>query len=414
MKVAGLFAGIGGLEVGLDRAGHRTVLLCEIDKAACEVLKKHFPEVPITEDIHDLKRLPSEVELVAAGFPCQDLSQAGMTRGLNGTESVLVNEIFRLLKRKRTPHVLLENVSFMLHLHKGQVLRYVIGRLEELGYAWAYRVVDTRSFGIPQRRERVFILASQEIEPWRVLFKDDNPREEDRDHRGKACGFYWTEGSRGLGWAVDAIPTLKGGSSIGIPSPPAIWLPDGRIVTPDIRDAERLQGFEPDWTKPTEKLKRPGYRWKQVGNAVTVHVAEWLGNVINSEPAWEPKRDIEFKDEGPCPKAAFGSKKGGRYRAEVSTYPVNSRMMPLGKYLEWEPYPLSAKATEGFIKRLKASSLSYPDEFLRDLERHLICMRAMVKASPSCDRYEPSNTQVDYGHCINRYSTIYSTRFTRF
>src|SRR5690606_19679397 len=91
------------------------------------------------------------------------------------------------------------------------------------------------------------------------------------------CGFYWTEGLRGLGWAVNAVPTLKGGSSIGIPSPPAIVLPDGRVVTPDIRDAERLQGFPADWTKVAETVARRSARWRLVGNAVSVPAADWIG-----------------------------------------------------------------------------------------------------------------------------------------
>ncbi len=98
------------------------------------------------------------------------------------------------------------------------------------------------------------------------------------DLEGLACGFYWTEGVRGLGWAVDAVPTLKGGSTIGIPSPPAIWMPDGEIVVPEIRDAERLQGFDADWTEPAAATsRRKGARWKLVGNAVSVPVARWVG-----------------------------------------------------------------------------------------------------------------------------------------
>src|SRR5690606_35704194 len=90
-----------------------------------------------------------------------------------------------------------------------------------------------------------------------------------RPARGKphrtSFGFYWTEGIRGLGAAVDAVPTLKGGSTIGIPSSPAILLPNGRVVTPDIRDAERLQGFPADWTQPAETVARKSVRWKLVG-----------------------------------------------------------------------------------------------------------------------------------------------------
>ena len=88
-------------------------------------------------------------------------------------------------------------------------------------------------------------------DPRPVLFGDDGGERVTPFDRNLLCGFYWTEGLRGLGWAVDAVPTLKGGSTIGIPSPPAIWNPkDGSITTPSITDAERLQGFEPDWTQP--------------------------------------------------------------------------------------------------------------------------------------------------------------------
>lgn len=80
MRVAGLFAGIGGIELGLSRAGWSSELLCEVDPAAQRVLGSHFPDVPLAPDIRSLRSLPP-VELVTAGFPCQDLSQAGLTAG---------------------------------------------------------------------------------------------------------------------------------------------------------------------------------------------------------------------------------------------------------------------------------------------------------------------------------------------
>src|SRR5262245_5861515 len=100
------------------------------------------------------------------------------------------------------------------------------------------------AFGVPQRRERVYLVARLDNDPRGVLFRDDaGDREPELPRPGLACGFYWTEGTRGVGAAVNAIPTLKGGSALGIPSPPAILLPRGRgIVTPCIHDAERLQG----------------------------------------------------------------------------------------------------------------------------------------------------------------------------
>src|SRR5207245_2191293 len=129
---------------------------------------------------------------------------------------------------------------------------------------------------LPHRRLRVILVASTTEDPREVLFADDANENLPEDRSGRACGFYWTEGTRGLGWAVDSIPTLKGGSAIGIASPPAIWMPNGKIVTPDISDAERLQGFPAGWTKRAQgKTSRIGARWKLVGNAVSVPVARW-------------------------------------------------------------------------------------------------------------------------------------------
>lgn len=156
-RVAGLFAGVGGLELGLGRAGHETMMLCEIDPPARAVLETRFPSLPLEDDVRKVEKIPSNVDLLVGGFPCQDLSQAGKTAGIEGANSGLVGEVCRLLETRPVPWVLLENVPFMLRLAKGRALDVIVSRFERLGYRWAYRVVDTRAFGLPQRRERVFI-----------------------------------------------------------------------------------------------------------------------------------------------------------------------------------------------------------------------------------------------------------------
>ena len=176
MKVAGLFAGIGGFELGLHGAGHETSLLCEIKPEAAAVLADRFEGVRLLPDVRAIRSLPKGTELVCAGFPCQDLSQAGRTSGLDGENSGLVYEVFRLLAQKpRVPWLILENVPFMLQLNGGYAMREILDHLEVLGYRWAYRVVDTFSFGLPQRRERVFLIASLDGHPEDVLLADDNP-----------------------------------------------------------------------------------------------------------------------------------------------------------------------------------------------------------------------------------------------
>lgn len=103
LRVAGLFAGIGGIELGFQRAGHEASLLCEIDIPACTVLAAHFPEVRIAHDVCKLGRLPRGTDVLTAGFPCQDLSQAGKTLGIKGSRSGLVGEVFRLVREQPVP-----------------------------------------------------------------------------------------------------------------------------------------------------------------------------------------------------------------------------------------------------------------------------------------------------------------------
>jgi DNA (cytosine-5)-methyltransferase 1 len=370
LKVAGLFAGIGGIELGLSSAGHRTLLLCENDSGAAAVLKQRFPGIDLVGDVRALDLLPAGTDLLAAGFPCQDLSQAGATRGIEGARSGLVTHVFRLLEARRVPWVLLENVPFMLQLGRGAAMNYIADRLEGMGYRWAYRVIDTRAFGLPQRRERVFVLASLDEDPSPRLFRGNHDPEDGYDHRGRACGFYWTEGIRGLGWAVGAVPTLKGGSTIGIPSPPAIWLPDGRFVTPDIRDAERMQGFKAGWTQPAEAVGRAGHRWKLVGNAVTVDVAEWVGERLAMCTDARGTRHACAPITGSWPRAGHGSR-DGRFGVEISTWPVSRKQRPIEEFLRYPPRDLSLKAIAGFERRFSSSTLRAPDEFRQALRSRI-------------------------------------------
>ena len=185
MRIAGLFAGIGGFECGLHRAGHVTELLCDVLPASKAVLSVRFPGVDYQTDITKLRSLPASIDLISAGFPCQDLSQAGRTAGLEGERSSLIGDVFRLLSRRRVPTVVVENVPFMLQLNGGNAMRAIIDEFRRRGYRWAYRVVDTFSFGLPQRRERVFLVASREFDPSDILLADDRPLERPKSAIGR-------------------------------------------------------------------------------------------------------------------------------------------------------------------------------------------------------------------------------------
>lgn len=330
-RIAGLFAGIGGIEQGFARAygsALDTVLLCESWDPATAVLRTRFPHAKLHPDVRELRSLPARLDVLTAGFPCTDLSQAGRTAGIAGSASGLVSHVFEALRltsrRRALPALLIENVPNMLVLDKGRAMHYLIQEIESLGYRWAYRTVDSRFTGVPQRRRRVILLASTQFDPRSVLFADDAGARSATDLADNVFGFYWTEGRGGLGWAIDAVPTLKGGSTIGIPSPPGIWLPGARrgrrFLKPGIADAEQLQGFPRDWTDVFgEGQRRNGPRWKLVGNAVTVGVSQWVAERI-AAPG-DPVTEEEVWDRaGRWPGAAWGAD-GKILRVAVSSSP---------------------------------------------------------------------------------------------
>ncbi|MBL8724457.1 MAG: DNA (cytosine-5-)-methyltransferase [Planctomycetes bacterium] len=376
LGVVGLFAGVGGLELGLAGAGHETRLLCEFDAGARAVLERRFAGVRLHRDVRDLapKQIPEGTDVLVAGFPCQDLSQAGRTAGIGGARSSLVDQVFRLLRVRRVPWVLLENVPFMLHLERGRAMHHLVEELERLGYRWAYRVVDAMAFGVPQRRRRVFVLASQQEDPAGVLFADDaGPPEEPEWTGEEPVGFYWTEGNRGVGWVVNGVPTLKGGSGLGIPSPPAVLMPSQRVVLPCLRGAERLQGFPADWTKPAATVVGDRFRWRLVGNAVCVPAARWLGDRLASPGSFEPDRLGGEIGVGPWPNAACGGARSRR-AITISEGPKRLKVKPLQSFLVGAK-DLSARATAGFVQRADRAQtlgkLRFPPSFLKSLRTHL-------------------------------------------
>jgi DNA (cytosine-5)-methyltransferase 1 len=375
MNVVGLFAGIGGLELGFRRPEFTTSRLCEIDDVCQRVLKKRFRGIPVESDVFAMRDL-EDCDVLTAGFPCQSFSQAGMTQGLDSSRP-LVFALLKLVREARTlpQYLVFENVPNIVHLAGGEALRYITRIVECLGYTWAYRIVDTSSFGLPQRRARWIFVASLLGDAPRMMLEQEAALAASRIAR--AHGFYWTEGNRGLGWADDAVPPLKSGSTLGIPSPPAIWMIDEMsIVKPSIRDAERLQGFPPDWTSVAGMTPRDDRkRWRMVGNAVSVPTARWVADriVAHVEPAYP--EGVAFNKTDTWPRAAWG-RSGKRVAVSASTHPMTPKFTPILDFLKDTPEPLSVRATRGFRTRLEASSLRYPAEFLEALRHHESAARA--------------------------------------
>ena len=156
MNVLDLFSGIGGFSLGLERAGMRTVAFCEIEPYCRAVLRKHWPDVPIFEDVRKLTAadVPG-VDVICGGFPCQDISVAGHQKGIEGERSGLWSEYSRLICEIRPRYIIVENVANLL----GRGLSRVIGDLAASGYDTEWHCIQAAAVGLPHFRDRVWILA---------------------------------------------------------------------------------------------------------------------------------------------------------------------------------------------------------------------------------------------------------------
>ena len=160
IKYLSLFSGIGGFEVGLANSNYdfECIGYSEIDKYARSIYERHYPNHPYLGDATEIRteELP-DFDLLVGGFPCQAFSVAGKRRGFDDTRGTLFFEIARILKDKRPRYFLLENVRGLLSHDKGKTFQTILKVLSDLGYIVRWQMLNSKDFGVPQRRERVFI-----------------------------------------------------------------------------------------------------------------------------------------------------------------------------------------------------------------------------------------------------------------
>lgn len=156
-KIGSLFSGIGGFELGLERAiPAETIWQVEQEKFCQSILKKHWPKAKIFDDVRNITKDNVEpVDILCGGFPCQDISIAGKTRGLKGEKSGLWWEMWRIISELRPRIIVLENVSNIIRLGG----REVAGSLAKIGYDAEWTTIRASDFGAPHRRERWFCVA---------------------------------------------------------------------------------------------------------------------------------------------------------------------------------------------------------------------------------------------------------------
>lgn len=228
-----LFAGIGGFDVGFERAGMNCKWQVEVNQFATRVLEKHWPKVKRHRDIRDFHPRSSDcVDVICGGFPCQDISIAGSGKGLDGERSGLWSEYFRIISILRPRYVVVENVSALLR----RGMDRVCGDLASVGYCSEWQTFFASDFGLPHRRERICIVA----------YTDEIVRSE--------C--------EGMGLIADGPPEIFGGSR-------------------DKREAIRVQAAD-HFVGVDDGLSRELYgpRAECVGNAVVPPAFEWVGKRI--------------------------------------------------------------------------------------------------------------------------------------
>jgi len=158
-----LFSGIGGFALGLERAGlSHPVGFVEIDPLCRRVLEKHWPSVPVHDDVTTREFIEGEADVITGGFPCQDVSLAGKRAGLAGARSGLYRELIRAIRMVRPRFVIMENSPGLLDSGLGDIL----GEMAAIGYDAEWSVLSACALGFPHTRERLFIVAYPEGE-WR-------------------------------------------------------------------------------------------------------------------------------------------------------------------------------------------------------------------------------------------------------
>lgn len=233
MNVLDLFSGIGGLALGLKRAGMRSAAFCEAEPYCRLVLERHWPGVPIYDDVRTLTadRLRADgvsVNAIAGGFPCQDISYAGFGAGLAGSRSGLFFEYARLIGELGPDIAVVENVSALLDRGMGDVL----GTLSDLGYNAIWDTVTACSVGLPHMRRRVFIVAyANRLNGW-ARFRDSFARE----YRALQTIDRF-EGARARQRARLANPSGLYGGADGLPYGMERNRGIGNAVSPDVGEA---------------------------------------------------------------------------------------------------------------------------------------------------------------------------------
>ncbi|NPC55187.1 DNA cytosine methyltransferase [Caenimonas soli] len=432
-RLNSFFAGIGGFDLGFERAGISPAFHCELNSFCTSVLRRHWPSVPCVPNILEVTaaEIP-DADVWCGGFPCQDVSVARgwLGRdGLKGKNTGLFYPFAELVKQKMPTVVLMENVSGLLSSHDGRDFAVILQTFQLLGYGVAWRIFNTRYFGAPQSRPRVYICAWKNSarsalnvlyepgctttpESARLGFLRPTRCEETGAHVPEVAFCLAATSGRhtGTDWSRSYIS----------------YHDEVRRLTPT--ECEKLQGFPEGWTLPHEDFHLSDdaidtMRYHAIGNAVSVPVVEWVARRIATElkatkskaEGLEPvKAAIEyakkrvpdfasakastvqietFADHDDAPKIKWnngGVMFGGLcHMSPVSPAPkkpIHSRVVDsLDKVKPSSRYFLSPNAATGILRRVESQERQLFDPLATALTR--LAMKASLKHSS--DKREP-------------------------
>ena len=289
IRVASFFSGIGGFDLGFEKAGMEVVFQSEINSFCRSILQKHWPHVKLAGDIRNIKMtdIPTKTDVWCAGFPCQDVSLAnqGKRAGLRGERSGLFFAFASLVKNGKPRFIVLENVVGLLNSNDGQDFQCILETLDELGYICAWRIFDAQYFGTPQRRRRVIIVASLGnasaiqvlLDPSTIITlpeKGKSAKQSNSPRHGNGDGesniISVQHGC--IGRNPGAGPQGKG------------WRRDGKTWTLDSRGTSDVvcSTVDPFRMRDTPRISEgvDGSRYRSIGNAVPVQITTWLGKRI--------------------------------------------------------------------------------------------------------------------------------------
>lgn len=385
------FAGIGGFDVAFGKHGFSTALLCEINPFCNQILNRHWPDVQKAGDINEIteEEIPDS-EVWCGGFPCQDISVArgaSARLGLKGKQSGLFYRFAELIEVKMPEVVIIENVAGLFTSNKGRDFGVILQTLSSMGYGVSWRLLNSRYFGVPQSRTRVYLCGwrNNPIKALNVMFDKDgatkpkneradfiteesNPNEYPKVPKVAYCLAASSGRHTGTDWSRTYVVCENG----------------VRRLSPI--ESERLQGFPDNWTSPTEDAINDEnintLRYTAIGNAVTVPVVEWIAdkvkkqlekkdneedikNIITLYPDFQKSiwskislSEIDFSDSSKEYKWLRGGIVWNNYYIESNIFPtpsiiVNSSLLKLIEKEQKNPiYYLSPNAAEGIIRRV--------------------------------------------------------------